>query len=325
MKTESTLATERVSVKSERVEALQRFCSSHPIVSKALTFHAKFPFEQVQMEVEENEEAKDFYLQVLKAVKFPELLRNAAQELLKTGESIFVFEQNWRPAQFLNPIHVEISLEPTGFGQVEEHVTYKPDHDVRNMVLNTPIDQRVGLLNKMDEYTLRQIELGRYVNLTRSPYMKTVHLRRQPIDEYLVRGQSFFEPILDKLIDQENAYESLKENKSIDPATTVKKIRDIDRLVFDYCFPANSTRIDQEYSRLQHIIKEFLIDEIFKPIAMGKDYTNQMGLLIPTLEFKKISNDEKYISFAKKLREEARLDAIVRTPQDLAQLHENRN
>jgi len=307
----------------KRNEAIQEIGLRNPIVREILNHHSAYPFQSIHMECKESQEAKNLYLEILQTIEFGTHLTDIVKELMKVGETIMVFEGQWGPPKFLNPTEVEVLLQKNSIGQIEEQLHYKVDPEIRDLVLNTPPQNRDSLLKIMDSYSIRQIQLGRDLNLTYSPAVKVIHTRRMTAEQpQAYRGVSYFDPIINKLIEGEVLRDNLVKGTEKDYSKAIRKIREIDKLTFEFAFPYNLKLLEAEMRYLQDIIKHMLIEEVFKPAAMKRNFFNDKGLIVPELEFQHLDleNDANLQAYMTNLRRTSGIDTQT-TIEEFLKLH----
>ena len=294
----------------EKNKTLGILSSRHSIVKAIVHHHSSKPFKKIGLTCKESPEARKFYLDLLRAIGFTTFLPDLIKEIITMGEAIITFEGSWGPPKFLDPSNVVISLYE---GQ-EEHVEYYVDPEIKTMVWQTPENEKKNLLKTLDAYSIRQIEMDRPIDLSRSPNIKVMHPRRiTSTNPTAPRGVSYFEPILNKLIETETLKEKIISGQMQDYPNAIKKIRDTDKLLFDYAFPKNTANLENELKYLQDIVKFMLREQIFTPAAMARNFVNSSGLILPVLEFDNIDlkNDVEYKMEIANLRAELGIDTPI--------------
>ena len=277
----------RYAADTQRILEIERIHSNNTLVGEILAHHSTYPFQKLSLTCKESIEARDFYLEILKSIKFSSMLPNMVGELLKIGEAFISFEGSWVPPNFLDPSCVTISVIQNQYGKLEEHIEFKIDQEIREMVLNTPHNERPNLLKLLDAYSIRQIELGRNIDLSRSPNVKVLHPKRlTSSNPNAPRGVPFFDPIMEKLIDAEFTKHEIANGKNANYKTAAKKLKETDQLTFGFSF--DLTTLENEFKYLQEIVKYTMIEEVFKPAAMAKNFSNEKGLILPTLHLQEI-------------------------------------
>lgn len=303
--------SKRFNANIEKNQHIQDLATNNTIVRAILDHHSEYPFRVINLTCKESVEARNFYLEILQCIGFGTLLGEIIRELLKLGEAFLVFEGNWQPPKFVSPDMATITYIDNGYGSSEEHIEYKVEDDFRNMVLNTPITERPNLLKLMDAYSIRQIELGRGIDLTRSPYVKVIHPRRMTATSpNAPRGVSYFDPVIERLVEAEKTKTEIIQKQTKNYQLAIKKIRDTDKLVFDYAFPQDLSFLQSEFIYLQGIIRHMLMEEVFKQAAMARNFVNENGLILPKLEFETmdLANDTALHQNIREMKQNLGLD-----------------
>ena len=269
-------------------EFIQNISISNDIIKVILDHHSSYPFRKINLTCR-SVQARSVFLEILRTIGFSQIIGDVVREIIKVGEVILIFEGKLGVPKFLDPNDIWISAIPGDYG-TEEHIEYQLDEEIKRLVLTTPPSERQSLLKVLDPYSIRQIEIGRPLDLTRSPYIKAMHLKRTN-ESNSIRGVSYFSPIMQKLMESEETKNGIKTNKIGDIANAVRKIKDIDRFVFEYAFPNNYKILEEEFQKLQDIIKDFLINKIFTNIASARDLVDGDGLILPVLQFENINLD----------------------------------
>lgn len=286
-------------------EFLRKVASENHIVKAAIQTHTTYPFSKVKLSCPESSEAKKFYIDIARAINFVGLLKIMTHELMVLGEVIITFEGSWSPAKLLAPESIEISHVTAGNG-IREHVGFRVDEEVRTMVLSTPPGERSSLLKMMDAYSIRQIEMGAYIDLTRSPNVKVLHPRRRTtMHPDAPRGVSYLLPIFAVLKERETLMESLKKNNG-----SFARLWQLDKQIFGYLFPQNLNTLTEEYQYLQSIVLYTMANDVFTPAATAKNFYNSNGPILPTIELNQIdlANDEPYKTNVQELASKWMLD-----------------
>lgn len=302
---------------------IEEIIKRNELIREIIDHHSAYPFQQASLTCKESLEARNFFLQILSSINFSSLVKEVSKELLKIGEAILAFEGRWKPPQILNPASITVALP----GNNEEHIEYRMDDEICEMVINTPKDEQSSLLKLLDPYTIRQVELGRHVDLTRSPFIKVLHPRRRTATKPDARrGVPYFEPILAQLIEAENIKTKIL-NGSQEYFSAVNKIKEAEVLAFEYSFPRDLRILEAEFKYLQDIVRYMLVEEIFKPAAMARNLANQNGIILPKLHFLeiKLADNKNFQQNIQELRTKLKIDVTPGSLNEFKKQYEMRN